>query len=856
MGLIETIYPDGSNVDKSLIIGDDKSGHRRNISSVSEVQSNDWSGQTAGIYVRELQANFDLVTGDLSPDDGVTCLVDTMGNRFKIVTVAGSVSDEILAAFSSKADVEAAGIPIGPNYLMIAGYYAAGDGGCSLYKRVVSEPTHEGKIQSLDGAWWELAEHELNAKMFGAVGDGVADDTADIQAALDFGKPVKFPTGNYLISSTVNLTLSGSAIVGVGKEVTTFTSSATGESIKVASGLSGIELRDFALTRASGGSTPGRNGIHFTGVTERALICNVDVEEHYIGFRLGTTSYSEVKSIFANNNFSHGTHVTNVDGVGTGMQWYFDGALLQQNDGDGMRVEASASSASVGTLKEVRTYANKLKGLRVIGNATGPRRINGIRIDGGFHGENGDGNIHLDTYSLSPAYIVDAYVEGAGLTACGRNGGTAATNVGWGIRVTDTNYAPVSIVGCTVITNSYAGLSTDAPRILISGNVFERNGQAAVGGELTGININAGSATVVGNDSMTQTYGIFLANDNHVIVGNNFSDNTAPLGSTPTISASLVFGNNPLTTIQNFPIKSRMAVDADLTIVANDELICTSAALTAARTWTLPAANAVQPGKTFKLRDVLGTVTSTNTITVTRAGSDTIDGATSIVLRNAYGGLDVVSDGVSKWTVEVAGVAQGGTGLASGTSGGIPYFIATNRMASSAALASGQVVVGGGAGAAPATIANGQLPATATNDSASAGKVGEYIESVISLASAVSLVNSTSANLTSISLTAGDWDVSVQFGFTGGTTTNVFNVEGSVSLASATHDFTVGRGAGVLPFNTSTFNNLATDHPLGVHIGPVRMSLSTTTTIYAVASSVFSTSTCKVFGIIRARRIR
>lgn len=50
-------------------------------------------------------------------------------------------------------------------------------------------------------------------------------------------------------------------------------------------------------------------------------------------------------------------------------------------------------------------------------------------------------------------------------------------------------------------------------------------------------------------------------------------------------------------------------------------------------------------------------------------------------------------------------VAQGGTGLASGTSGGVPYFSGTTTIASSAALPVNGVVIGGGAGAAPTGIA-------------------------------------------------------------------------------------------------------------------------------------------------------
>lgn len=50
-------------------------------------------------------------------------------------------------------------------------------------------------------------------QMFGAIGDGVADDTDAVQAAIDFAakavsgtKTVEFPTGTYLISSPINMT--------------------------------------------------------------------------------------------------------------------------------------------------------------------------------------------------------------------------------------------------------------------------------------------------------------------------------------------------------------------------------------------------------------------------------------------------------------------------------------------------------------------------------------------------------------------------------------------------------------------------------------------------------------------------
>lgn len=63
------------------------------------------------------------------------------------------------------------------------------------------------------------------------------------------------------------------------------------------------------------------------------------------------------------------------------------------------------------------------------------------------------------------------------------------------------------------------------------------------------------------------------------------------------------------------------------------------------------------------------------------------------------------------------GVGNGGTGITSGTSGGIPYFSATNTIASSAALTASAIVIGGGAGVAPSTTTTGTGVLTAIGNS-------------------------------------------------------------------------------------------------------------------------------------------
>lgn len=58
-------------------------------------------------------------------------------------------------------------------------------------------------------------------------------------------------------------------------------------------------------------------------------------------------------------------------------------------------------------------------------------------------------------------------------------------------------------------------------------------------------------------------------------------------------------------------------------------------------------------------------------------------------------------------------VANGGTGLTSGTSGGVLYYSASGTLASSGVLAANAIVLGGGAGATPATTTTGTGVVTA-----------------------------------------------------------------------------------------------------------------------------------------------
>jgi hypothetical protein len=140
---------------------------------------------------------------------------------------------------------------------------------------------------------------------------------------------------------------------------------------------------------------------------------------------------------------------------------------------------------------------------------------------------------------------------------------------------------------------------------------------------------------------------------------------------------------------------------------------------------------------------------------------------------------------------------------------------------------------------------------TTTNDNATTGDAGELITAN---ASAVALTTATAANITSISLTAGDWDVWGIVYFAGGATTTVNILRGWVSSTSATWPGH-GLGAANVGYGVTLWTPFGQDNH-SIIVTPQRFSLSGTTTVYLSGQAFFATSTCNGNGYIYARRRR
>lgn len=139
------------------------------------------------------------------------------------------------------------------------------------------------------------------------------------------------------------------------------------------------------------------------------------------------------------------------------------------------------------------------------------------------------------------------------------------------------------------------------------------------------------------------------------------------------------------------------------------------------------------------------------------------------------------------------------------------------------------------------------IKGTSTNDSAQAGSVGEYANQSTST---TSMTTVTAAACSSLSLTAGDWDVSGVVTFTPAGTTTVTNIAAGINTTIAATSGPNGQ------FQNLVFPASATGQVQLLASPVVRESLSATTTIYLVGYASFGTSTMTCNGFIRARRVR
>jgi hypothetical protein len=154
----------------------------------------------------------------------------------------------------------------------------------------------------------------------------------------------------------------------------------------------------------------------------------------------------------------------------------------------------------------------------------------------------------------------------------------------------------------------------------------------------------------------------------------------------------------------------------------------------------------------------------------------------------------------------------------------------------------------GGAISGSGTASFSAIVGTSTSTTRSAGQVGERMSSVIASGSAVSLTTATTTNVTSITLTPGNWIVYGKVNFSdSGTTGTDYKFGQSTTSATLGADPTYGE----IPLVTTALSGTLKQN---IPQQDYSVATATTTVVYLVAQATFSAGTAAAFGEIYARR--
>lgn len=286
-------------------------------------------------------------------------------------------------------------------------------------------------------------EHSISVKSYGAVGNGVSDDTSAIQSALDAvpanGGIVYFPNGTYKVSSVLTVSKPCTRLLGPGRR-----------------------QRIATLAPAIINYTGTGNVINVTG--NQGFVCEY-VHFNYPAQSGTVINVSNVASGFIRNCHFVGTSKNGkaID-INDGSGWtfkdidveYFDiGIDLQQNNGDTLIENASVSLCNTGTRIG---YAASTTGVTMIGldyelNGIGIDIFNGnsIHISGSYFEQDTAG-----TYLLKCTGTGGATPQNISLTSSYSTGGTVANYAVYLGRVKNFYIADI------LTTNYVSGLVNNA----------------------------------------------------------------------------------------------------------------------------------------------------------------------------------------------------------------------------------------------------------------------------------------------------------------------------------------------------------------------------------------------------------
>jgi hypothetical protein len=344
--------------------------------------------------------------------------------------------------------------------------------------------------------------------------------------------------------------------------------------------------------------------------------------------------------------------------------------------------------------------------------------------------------------------------------------------------------------------------------------------------------------------------------------------------------------------------------NVNYTVLTTDVRLIPNVALTANRTWTLPAAAATQIGQglgpasgpgganALEVTDAQGNIGGANScIIIAPASGDTINGSSSsITFCSTYGRMIIQPLTGTNWFLQVLGPGQfaGTTTNDNAQAGFVGEFMTSGLCPGSGTTATVTITIAapgvvtwtahGLTGACPVVFTtSGALPTGITSGTTYYVVPGSITPNTFTIATTVanalagtaittsgsqsgtqtgtdgvSLTTNTAATITGLRLTAGDWDCRAMVSRTLGASTSITVLEGAVSSAATTISTQGGTNAVYMQTAANVTGVLGRDQ----YIGPSRISLAATTNEFLVIDDTFTVSTDVGFGTLECRRVR
>ena len=703
-----------------------------------------------------------------------------------------------------------------------------------------------------------LGTQFVNVKDFGALGNGVRDDTVSIQNAIwslgANGGTVFVPTGTYLLSAPLFLTQFSAGpqipvmLTGSGRQSTVLLASAVG--------YDGIRPSSYShiahMTIRGASSTPG-TGIAIDGGSVSYLTIEDVVIENWPSICInsgGNSSYWIVNNVVCRNsgdeailitgttaapsnywqvsNFTaFGLRYNAIDMTGVGHQ--FNNLEIYQCGGtgvasgldqDGFLIAADVNTPTTSdiVLNNIRLYQNNTHGLRIQGgNNTTIKRIRVSNLITAGNGT-GDGSTNPATrfgdgcaivVNGTSSVVSDVIINGAVADGNSRYGFNIEADIASGL------HTRIQLLGITAINHTgYTG-SFGSVGVFI--------------GLITGGTAIVNDITIQGHSFLNQ-HAFFSNAASEAVFYNLWTDDTA----------WLMFGNNPGSNIFKLTSNQNTQLTWHSTAAGARDYAWLNDTSGNFSMWDLVAG---LPRMTMGPAGALSLSTPANTqINLnTTAGGAAHNYALLVDTSGNFSIYDLTA-GAQRFVISSAGNASMPP-TATMTAGVLQSDVATGTA---------PLLITSTTPVLNLNIPSAQIPGTTAGGNAAAGYIGEYLSASLASGSAVPLTTGVISSLISVALTAGDWDLSATIFFAFGATTSYQYLIYGISTSPTAFWVQETQSRQVVPSSTVPTN--VTD--MGFPLPNVRVNVTGPTTMYLIIQAGFAISTLSAYGFIRARRVR